>query len=307
MDPILTLENNGCVCVWQGADRFSTAPNSQTLWSGRQSWLLSLSGWEHVLCQWPGARWDTLNHSHIFFCEFARMSLHIWTIWYRQMFTVLLCGAGNVIARTCASKSPNSYLICNLFISRVLCNDPTAVNWNADDAEWRWEAVFYIFDAIESPWWNVSLRNIHSKPAEQQDITFVSGHAWIIPPSIKQTQPLQRLHSNTIRLEHNDASVMASKATRSDPDLKSLWTKRTVPVLLRCVFEKLSQLEWIFADFLDRGEQEAVYGNVNHLLEEATGLEEVLIPAVPHQFAQFHTGIQVVVTVLWVDPKTILL
>lgn len=68
-------------------------------------------------------------------------------------------------------------------------------------------------------------------------------------------------------------------------------------MLLRSVFEKLSQLEWIFADFLDRSEQEAVDGNVNHLLEEAAGLEEVLVPAIPHQFAQLHTCIQVVVTV----------
>lgn len=78
-------------------------------------------------------------------------------------------------------------------------------------------------------------------------------------------------------------------------------------MLLRGVFEKLSQLEWIFADFLDRGEQEAVYGDVNHLLEEATGLEEVLVPAIPHQLAQLHTGIQVVVTVFRIDPETILL
>lgn len=68
-------------------------------------------------------------------------------------------------------------------------------------------------------------------------------------------------------------------------------------MLLRGVFEKLSQLEGIFADFLDRGEQEAVDGDVDHLLEEATGLKEVLVPAIPHQFAQLHTGIQMVVTV----------
>lgn len=75
------------------------------------------------------------------------------------------------------------------------------------------------------------------------------------------------------------------------------WPQRTVPVLLCGVFKKLGQLEWIFADFLDGREQEAIYGDVNHLLEEATGFEEVLVPAIPHQFAQLHTGIQVVVTV----------
>lgn len=81
----------------------------------------------------------------------------------------------------------------------------------------------------------------------------------------------------------------------------------TVPVLLCGVFEKLSQLEWIFADFLDGGEQKAVYGDVNHLLEKATGLEEVLVPAIPHQLAQLHAGIQVVITVFRIDPKPILL
>lgn len=55
-----------------------------------------------------------------------------------------------------------------------------------------------------------------------------------------------------------------------------------IPVFLCSVFEKLSQLERIFADFLDRSEQEAIYGNVDHLLEEATRLEEVLVPAIPH-------------------------
>lgn len=78
----------------------------------------------------------------------------------------------------------------------------------------------------------------------------------------------------------------------------TLWPKCTVPVLLCSVFQKLSQLEWIFADFLDRGEQEAVYSDVDHLLEQATGLEEVLVPAISHQFAQLHTGVQVVVAVL---------
>jgi len=84
-------------------------------------------------------------------------------------------------------------------------------------------------------------------------------------------------------------------------------TRRTLPVLLRRVFEKLGQLEWIFADLLDGREQEAVDGDVDHLLEEAARLEEVLVPAVPHQLAQLHAGVQVVVTVFRVDPKAILL
>lgn len=78
-------------------------------------------------------------------------------------------------------------------------------------------------------------------------------------------------------------------------------------MLLCSVFKKLSQLKRVFADFLNRREQEAIYGDVDHLLEEATSLEKVLVPAVPHQFAKLHTRIQVVVTVFRVDPKTILL
>lgn len=68
-------------------------------------------------------------------------------------------------------------------------------------------------------------------------------------------------------------------------------------MLLCSVFEKLSQLEGIFADLLDRGEQEAVYGNVNHLLKESTGLKEMLVPAIPHQLAQLQASVQVVITV----------
>jgi len=94
-------------------------------------------------------------------------------------------------------------------------------------------------------------------------------------------------------------------ATNSLDEIKS-W-QCTLPVLLRSIFKELSQLEGVFADFLDRREQEAIYGNVNHLLEEATSLEEVLVPAIPHQFAQLHAGIQVVVTVFWIDPETVLL
>lgn len=60
------------------------------------------------------------------------------------------------------------------------------------------------------------------------------------------------------------------------------WPKCAVPVLLCGVFEKLSQLKRIFADLLNRGEQEAVDSDVDHLLKEATGLEKMLVPPVPH-------------------------
>lgn len=97
------------VCVTERrpiSGRFSTAPNSQTLWSGRQSWQswhLSLSGWERMVCEWPGAGWDTLNHLH-----HVSVGLHAWVctsgcLCYErdrlQMFrlcTALLCCAHSV-------------------------------------------------------------------------------------------------------------------------------------------------------------------------------------------------------------------
>ena len=85
------------------------------------------------------------------------------------------------------------------------------------------------------------------------------------------------------------------------------WFPGPVPVLLGRVFQQLRQLQRVFADLLDRGEQEAVDGDVNHLLEEAAGLEEVLVAAVAHQLAELHAGVQVVVTVLRVDPEAVLL
>ncbi len=71
-----------------------------------------------------------------------------------------------------------------------------------------------------------------------------------------------------------------------------------LPVVLCCVLEQLGQLQRILADLLHRGEEEAVDGDVDHLLEQATGLEEVLIAAVLHQLGELHAGIQVVVAVL---------
>ena len=80
-----------------------------------------------------------------------------------------------------------------------------------------------------------------------------------------------------------------------------------LPVLLCCVFEQLGQLQRVLADLLDGREQEAVDGDVDHLLEETARLEEVLVPAVSHQLAQLHAGVQVVVAVLRVDPEAVLL
>lgn len=46
------------------------------------------------------------------------------------------------------------------------------------------------------------------------------------------------------------------------------------PVLWVGVFEQFSQLQRVLADLLNRGEQEAIQRDVNHLLEESARLEE---------------------------------
>lgn len=78
-----------------------------------------------------------------------------------------------------------------------------------------------------------------------------------------------------------------------------------LPVVLGGVLEQLSQLQGIFTDLLDRGEQETSDGNVNHLLEEPAGLKKVLISPHLHQALQLATGSWMGVTVLGVDREAL--
>lgn len=79
------------------------------------------------------------------------------------------------------------------------------------------------------------------------------------------------------------------------------------PVLLRGVLEQLSQLQGVLADLLHGCEQEAVNGDVDHLLQQAAGLKEVPVPALLHQAGQLRAGPRVVVTVLGIDSEALLL
>lgn len=108
---------------------------------------------------------------------------------------------------------------------------------------------------------------------------------------------------------HHHLSVPChSKSTRlAGAWLYSPWAAPGLPVLLCCVLEQLSQLQWVFADLLHRREEEAIQSDVDHLLEQAAGLEEVPVLAVLHEVRQLHTGAWVVVAVLRVDGKALLL
>lgn len=78
-------------------------------------------------------------------------------------------------------------------------------------------------------------------------------------------------------------------------------------MLLCGVLEQLGQLQWVLADLLHGREQEAVQGDVDHLLQQAAGLEEVPVAALLHEARQLGAGARVVVAVLRVDAEALLL
>lgn len=78
-------------------------------------------------------------------------------------------------------------------------------------------------------------------------------------------------------------------------------------MLLCGVLEQFSQLQRVFADLLHGREEEAIQGDVDHLLKQAAGLEEVPVLALLHEVGQLHAGTRVVVAVLGVDGKALLL
>lgn len=69
-------------------------------------------------------------------------------------------------------------------------------------------------------------------------------------------------------------------------------------MLLSGVFEQFCKLQRIFADFLHRRKKKTIDGNVNHLLKQATGLKEVAVFALLHQFGELNAGTGMIVTIL---------
>lgn len=67
------------------------------------------------------------------------------------------------------------------------------------------------------------------------------------------------------------------------------------------VLEQLSQLQRVLADLLHGSQQEAVYGDVSHLLEQPACLKEVQVLAELAEPGELHAGIGVVVAILRVD------
>ena len=73
------------------------------------------------------------------------------------------------------------------------------------------------------------------------------------------------------------------------------------------VFKQLSQLQWVLADLLNWGEQEAIQRNVNHLLEESARLKEEHVLVDLHELGELDAGVGMVVAILRIDLEICLL
>lgn len=80
-----------------------------------------------------------------------------------------------------------------------------------------------------------------------------------------------------------------------------------LPVLGVGVFEQFSQLQWIFADFLHRSQQKPIQRDVDHLLQQAAGFEEVDVLVDFGEAGELHAGVGVVVAVFRIYLKLCLL
>lgn len=69
-------------------------------------------------------------------------------------------------------------------------------------------------------------------------------------------------------------------------------------MLLSGVLEQFGELQRVFADFLNGREKKTVDGDVNHLLEQAAGFEEVTVFALFHELGKFNAGTGMIVTIL---------
>lgn len=73
------------------------------------------------------------------------------------------------------------------------------------------------------------------------------------------------------------------------------------------VLEQLGQLQRVLADLLHRRQQEAVQGNVDHLLQQPAGLKEVGVLAESGEPGELQASTGVVVAVVGVDLEVCLL
>jgi len=80
-----------------------------------------------------------------------------------------------------------------------------------------------------------------------------------------------------------------------------------LPVLGVGVLEQFSQLQRVFADFLHGSQQKPVQRDVDHLLQQAAGFEEVDVLVDFGEAGELHAGVGVVVAVFGVYLKLCLL
>lgn len=138
------------VCVTESrpvSGRFSTAPNT-VIWQAELAELAPVPLWLRTHGLWM--TWSWLRHAESLtpcFSGYARMSLHIWMFAYVPVLGrssanvwVVYCASvlwdqsvDNVDACICASKGPNSYLICkSIYIQ-------SCMHWSYGHVlKWKW-------------------------------------------------------------------------------------------------------------------------------------------------------------------------
>lgn len=130
-----------CVCLTESrpiSGRFSTVKHCDLAGFAGTCPSLAENAWFVNDLELAETRWITYT-MFLWVCthEFAHLDacVHLYMRDHLQMFRfciVLLCCAcsvGDVDPRVHANKSPNSYLICNLFIYRAFCKAPMAMYW----------------------------------------------------------------------------------------------------------------------------------------------------------------------------------
>lgn len=171
-----------CVClcdrewayIWQIL--CSSQQSNTVIWQASLAELAPVPLWLRTHGLWM--TWSWLRHAESFTPCFLWVCTHEFAHLdagdHLQMFmlcTMFLCCVRN--ACICASKSPNSCLICNLFIFHVVFLRSQVMKCSA------------AIKMYQIPWLNAFLHSIHRKLFKTVETTFASVHACIITTSVQ--------------------------------------------------------------------------------------------------------------------------
>lgn len=73
------------------------------------------------------------------------------------------------------------------------------------------------------------------------------------------------------------------------------------------ILQQLGQLQWVLADLLHWGQQEAIEGGVNHLLQQLAGLTEIHVLVELGEPGELYACVGMVVGILLINLEVCLL